>query len=75
MFVQGAWLEGSPIARTLEWIRIAGALALAAGAYFIWPDALHGAALLIAAYAAASAAAVSLERVLPARVAPATSPG
>jgi sterol desaturase/sphingolipid hydroxylase (fatty acid hydroxylase superfamily) len=75
MFVQGAWLEGRPVARTLEWIRIASAMGLAAAAYFVWPDVLGAAALVIAGYAVASATAVGLERLLPTRVASVAASG
>ena len=65
-FVQGAWLEGRPSARRLEWMRIASALALAAAAYFVWPAA-SGAAPGIAAYVALSAAALGISQMIASR--------
>ena len=66
LFVQGAWLEGRPRARRVEWMRIASALALAAAAYFIWPAA-SGAAPGIAAYVAVSAAALGISQMIASR--------
>lgn len=62
LFVQGAWLEGRPAARWLEWLRIAAAFALAMLTFFAWPT--HASvALALASYASLSTVAVVLDQL------------
>jgi len=56
MFVQGIWLEGRPAARRLEWLRLAGAVVLAALVFYATPAVLLS--MLLLAYAASSAVVV-----------------
>lgn len=62
LFVQGAWLEGRPAARWLEWLRIAAAFSLAMVTFFAWP-AHAGVALGLASYASVSTVAVVLDQL------------
>lgn len=63
LFVQGAWLEGRPTARWLEWLRIAATSAFAMLAFFVWPPHA-GVALGLASYASLSTTAVVLDQLL-----------
>ena len=66
LYVQGAWLEGRAHARRLEWIRIALTVALAIAACSGGRRRCAEIAVVLAAYAVASAAAMGIERMLPA---------
>ena len=66
LYVQGAWLEGRPAARWLEWLRIAASFALAMSIFFVWP-ALANIALALASYASLSTLALALEQLRPAQ--------
>lgn len=64
LYVQGTWLEGRAYAKRLEWLRVAGGVALALTMHALWPE-LSEAALMLGAYSAASALAVAIAQVLP----------
>jgi len=65
LYVQGAWLEGRPSARWLEWVRIAVAFALATLAFVVWP-AQATVALVLASYASLSSIVLALDYLRPA---------
>jgi hypothetical protein len=66
MVVQGAWLEGRPYARRLEWGRLIATLAFAGAVYAMWPGSLQDIAIALASYAALSGATVAIGSSRPA---------
>jgi alkylglycerol monooxygenase len=60
MVVQGAWLEGRPYARRLEWVRLITTLGFACAVYALWPSALQDVAIALAGYAVLSGATIAI---------------
>ena len=61
-YIQGAWLEGMPRARALEWLRLAVTLGLALIGHTLWPQVPQTLVVIVCTYCGLSALTLLIEQ-------------